>query len=201
MGDTFSLRCRLDQLLQNPLDLVDGVVGKGLGHLTDHVVGDFRMQFLAQFAENAGRRDEHDLLEAVLVGVFVKQFGSVLCETLFGQPMPVGLLDGTALAWAVIIHSARSAGALFAGRGIVLLEFANDFKDWGFAVAGIFEKQRLFAVGNQNPDLVVELEIHLLHRVSSRGWLVRSAGTRRAGDAVSRRRQDRRRSLQTGPMA
>src|SRR5690606_26538341 len=123
-------------------DFRDRVVGEVLGDLADHLAGDDRMEFLAQFAQNAGSGAEDDVPETVVVRVFVERFGGVPGETVLCEAMPVGFLDGAALAASRGANAAGTVSSLLAVGGIFLLHLPHDLEIRRISRAGIFEEQR-----------------------------------------------------------
>ena len=112
------------------------------------------MKCLAQIAENLRRRDDDELVEAIVVGMTVERFCDLSGEPLLCDVVPVGLLHRASRRTDAWNRAPRTVGALLARCRIVLLKDLLDFELDLLRGAFVAQKERLLAVADQNECIV-----------------------------------------------
>src|SRR6185503_9644181 len=112
------------------------------------------MKCLAQIAENLRRRDDDQLVEAIVVGMTVERFRDLSGKALLCDVVPVDLLYRASCRTDACNGASRTIGALLARRRIVLLQDLLDFELDLVRGAFVAQKERLLAVADQNECIV-----------------------------------------------
>jgi len=110
----------------------------------------------------------------VLSEPFAETFGHLPGEPVLFQPVPVGFLDRAAVCagrtgrhgaarGCAVVEPAGRVGALFARWRIALLVLAEDFEVGELLVALIAQEQRLLAIGDHDPAIVLEPDFMFGH--------------------------------------
>jgi hypothetical protein len=103
------------------------------------------MKCLAQIAENFRRRDDDELIEAIVVGMTVERLCDLAGEPLLGDVVPVDLLYRASRRTDACNRASRTIGALFTRCRIILLQDLLDFELDLLCGALVAQKERLLA--------------------------------------------------------
>jgi hypothetical protein len=105
--------------LHDVLDILDRMVGQGLGDLSDDFVGDFLMQLTAQFAQHAGAGDQHKTVEFALMGALIQDICQIGGKAVLGQLVPIGVVIGRLARIGGLANAAGAVGGLVDILGVI----------------------------------------------------------------------------------